>query len=831
MDLIRNNADETTSGDDLALVLEGRPSAVGSSHGSASAEEDSHAQVPSGQSYNRVTAGGSSRLHAGNVYNSYYQVEPSAPRFATTNEESDTLETFLRCLSFEQIGTRLASIATAHPHTCAWVFDCPPYKRWRDRNLQTGHHGCLWIKGKPGAGKSTIVKTLLRHTEASQPDEKVISFFFNARGALLERTTEGMYRSILFQMAGYVPSPLAKLRAETIEFYGTQGWPLELLKDLCRQNVRYLTGETGLTVFIDALDEGNEEDDVRDMVTFIEELAADASSDDRALHVCLASRHYPAISMIYTESLLLDTLNAHDEDISTYVRTQLRIENSALRARLVSVISVRASGVFLWVVLVVRILNKEADHGNQHQLEAKLQAIPDGLHALYNAVLEKDNDQNHHLLPALIWVLFAKGSLKPVEAYFAIIVSTGQLSSDNIVWDPKIVDHTMLASFLLSSSRGLLELIKSESGPRTTYEVQVIHESVREYLLLDGLKKLDDDLGKNAEARCHARLAKWCAIYVQSTVQYGLLGATEQASAMRKCPLLEYTIEYALAHAELAAQQGYQEIVYAEAPVETWRLIAGDPSCTTMLHLLVLERLPHLVQLELKRTAELNSKSRKMYVDTKCRLTDEAGRSSRAVSDCSALELAVSLGDIGIVRILLAAGADANVCCERHGHPLKVAQHVSTYSTDIFLAGTDKVEQEMLELVKLLVENGAVPPSDISLENPATMLSAVGTEDWGNFERLLQHNNYMARIASDQRSDWETLLVLLSHGARMGLNRYETAAQQDLKIDEFVAAAIASCDPKSQIVHSTQDDTAESTLRSRIYHGLWGTSIRQNLPY
>lgn len=164
------------------------------------------------------------------------------------------------------------------------------------------------------------MKGLLRHAKEAYPDDKVVSFFFNARGTPLERSTEGMYRAILHQMASNVPSLLVDIDPETMKFYAAQGWPLELLKDLCRETVRHLTGKTRVTVFIDALDEGHVEDDVRNMVGFIEELAAGSSASNQNLHMCLASRHYSAISMRNVERLILDTIEDHDKDIATYVQ-------------------------------------------------------------------------------------------------------------------------------------------------------------------------------------------------------------------------------------------------------------------------------------------------------------------------------------------------------------------------------------------------------------------------------------------------------------------------------------------------------------------------------
>ena len=118
------------------------------------------------------------------------------------------------------------------------------------------------------------------------------------------------------------------------------------------------------------------------------------------------------------EKLVLDTLEDHDEDIATYVQAHLHIGNVALRAELVSTICAKASGVFLWVVLVVKILNKEADRGYQHNIKAKLQQIPNGLNELFEKIIERDAGNNYCLLPALTWVLFSKNSLRPIEMYF-----------------------------------------------------------------------------------------------------------------------------------------------------------------------------------------------------------------------------------------------------------------------------------------------------------------------------------------------------------------------------------------------------------------------------
>jgi hypothetical protein len=148
------------------------------------------------------------------------------------------------------------------------------------------------------------------------------------------------------------------------------------------------------------------------------------------------------------------------------------------------------------------------------------------------------------------------------------MISTDQLSSSNIVWDPNVVDQTVIANFILTSSRGLLEFVEPGTRP-TRYAVngvQIIHESVREYLLKHGLQKLDEDLGQHTKGKCYERLAKWCTKYIQSTVQLGLFGEDEQARSMRQCPLLDHATQHCLTYAEQAAEQGCRQPIYTKAP-------------------------------------------------------------------------------------------------------------------------------------------------------------------------------------------------------------------------------------------------------------------------
>ena len=107
------------------------------------------------------------------------------------NEEQKRM--LLDSLRFDQIDTRQITIKNAHAKTCKWLLEKSEYLNWLDATKLGKHHGFLWIKGKPGTGKSTLMKFALINARKTMKDRIVISFFFNARGEYIEKSTVGIY--------------------------------------------------------------------------------------------------------------------------------------------------------------------------------------------------------------------------------------------------------------------------------------------------------------------------------------------------------------------------------------------------------------------------------------------------------------------------------------------------------------------------------------------------------------------------------------------------------------------------------------------------------------
>lgn len=114
--------------------------------------------------YENVSSGGHSRNVYGDIYNTYHvhrqnsSSGPAHPFPGSKNAQDDAATTLKNALAFDRMDARLATISTAHAETCQWLFGREEYISWRDPKALYKHRGFFWIKGKPGAGKSTLMK-------------------------------------------------------------------------------------------------------------------------------------------------------------------------------------------------------------------------------------------------------------------------------------------------------------------------------------------------------------------------------------------------------------------------------------------------------------------------------------------------------------------------------------------------------------------------------------------------------------------------------------------------------------------------------------------------
>lgn len=337
-----------------------------------------------------------------------------------------------------------------------------------------------------------------------------------------------------------------------------------------RKAILSATRVRSITCFVDALDECDE-DEIRDMLVLFEDLGSTKHIFN--FSVCFASRHYPSITIDHQQRLLLDSIGGHREDISLYVQRRLKLRHVAFKHELAEEIEQRSAGVFLRVVLVVGILNKNDDHGDIHALRDQLRAIPTNLVDLFDELVDRDK-LNDKLVPIVQWTLFSGRHMSAIELYHVILMYTQQMTDTPTMVDRTLVDERVLHDFILTNSKGFLEITISPGNPakgetmlsweRALYTgdigYQFIHESVREYFLNHGLKRLDPSLGKNVVGNSHHRLAKACIDYQHHLSKIVLDDCSPELSIRLDYPFLDYVRHYGgLYHADQAESKGVSQ--------------------------------------------------------------------------------------------------------------------------------------------------------------------------------------------------------------------------------------------------------------------------------
>lgn len=765
------------------------------------------------QSYSHTTAQGNARVHYGNTtYHGPVYLQHDVASSSMDHHTSQPCDSQISAdaLKFDTMDDRYYTIEPTHSGTCRWLFEREEYQNWRHPAKLHLHNGFLWIKGKPGSGKSTLTKFACQQDQIGQEGGTVIAYYFNARGNdILQKCLEGMYRSLLYQIYSRLPNLLRVLQLHAN--HGQMEWSLGRLKSIFRETILALESDR-LTCYIDALDECAEESEVRDLVRFFEALGESAVSAKVKFNVLFSSRHYPHITIGKCQHLYLDDDSGHESDINHYIRSHLRIGSSKLALEIQQEVQRKASGVFLWVVLVTRILNDETDRGNIHQLRDRLRAIPGDLHALFDDLVQKTKAHERASLTLVLQLaLFSPRYLTWEDLYFAIVSNSND--KDIEAWNPDEVTLDDMSKCILNISKGLLETTSSKAGSQGTIKVlrispstktvetlqrpvvQFIHESVRDYLFEGGMHSLISQLGHHAhesrdrlEALCHDQLKQCCNHYVTRTTNLLLrmkrgelkedvstvntFGAHSSEKALISYPFLRYALQGILYHADLALSGGIvQEDYVDDFPVYLWSKLynflrpadhAALSPLVSRLYLFVMEGALHLAEAEIVRLGPPNVWDYNILSEQHPTL----------------LSVAVHRSDLRMVELLLRKGADANSCAKDSLNCLCAAIYscydVRDHSANNF--------SRNLDITKLLLEYGAdVNAERAGQHNALTLACKVGNVPM--LKDLIAHGaNVNVGGGSPLREACneghvDSVKILLEHGADINLrNDNETHA-------------------------------------------------------
>ncbi|KAK4182420.1 hypothetical protein QBC35DRAFT_518841 [Podospora australis] len=354
------------------------------------------------------------------------------------------------------------------------------------------------------------------------------TYFFWSAGTLLQKSLEGLLRSILFDIFVSNPS-LIQLslpeRSKTLEtstlpsgrftgFATVDGKVTDLNTWTQTQLLRAL-GNLSTTpsinqkfcLFIDGLDEYYGEHST--LIQILEEI-----SIGHNFKLCVSSRPWnlfeDALGSDATRKLYIHELTKND--IRNYTVQTLR-ENPRWREEaskdprynlLTEKIAERAQGVFLWVVLVVRsikegVINRDSIKLLQH----RLRDLPSDLSEFFRHILVSIPPIYHRQTALYFQVTLQARSSLPVLLYSFLddclesseaIPQTCQGSTAMSEADIEL-RYDMMVRRLNARCKGLLECVKPSQdtmGPKTSGRIDVfetsvsfLHRTVRDFLAVD----------------------------------------------------------------------------------------------------------------------------------------------------------------------------------------------------------------------------------------------------------------------------------------------------------------------------------------------------------
>lgn len=330
-------------------------------------------------------------------------------RAALENTNGQLQLQILRQLDFPDRHDRSDRIPKAHQQTFQWIYASQP--ELKKRNLQfSSFAGWLesddplyWITGKPGSGKSTLMKFIVtdprtrHHLQSCTQGQRLViaSFYFWNSGSEAQMSEAGMLRTLLYEALSQWPEQIPHLfpnRWNLSKLVGADRtpWTVEELRSALDVFVNRCAGVRKLCFFVDGLDECSEQHEKLANL-FIQYLSV------KGFKCCLASRPWPVFEDAFCAraSLMLQDLTL--DDILLYAKDKLcgsrgfamlEANEPEYASRLVLRIGQKASGVYLWVRLVVdSLLSGLSNCDRIADLEKRLDEIPGDLEELYEKML------------------------------------------------------------------------------------------------------------------------------------------------------------------------------------------------------------------------------------------------------------------------------------------------------------------------------------------------------------------------------------------------------------------------------------------------------------
>ncbi|KAG5663177.1 hypothetical protein KAF25_001113 [Fusarium avenaceum] len=406
-----------------------------------------------------------------------------------------------------QINQEISTESRGESQSGQWIFEHSKFEPWYDSS--TLGSMVLYINGIPGAGKttlmSTIIERLLKEKRSSGSGISVVYFYFKYS---YTRVHNGFLRAILEQLISQNATLSGQLFDDISDIEGENLRKTERLQHLVKEAL-----ETSRISFLvlDGLDEcpkDETEQTVKWLLSILEEQSAGSTlriifSGQRDGVLDRLLKPYPSIP------LDVSATPAHTQDINRYcaefcTRIQEEFDMSLeLRHEILTKVMEGAQDMFLYARVVLHNLMNQATLSD---LKKELQpgTFPKGIEDAYNRVvtrvLEGPVPRQKRTLQLLGLIVAAQRPLRwrEIQGFFCIDSSVGEIDYENKRLRKSCKD---LCGALVDVHQDMSESSVSEDL------IRIVHPTAKSYIIQKNIINLSLE---------HAKLSRFCSEYLTS---------------------------------------------------------------------------------------------------------------------------------------------------------------------------------------------------------------------------------------------------------------------------------------------------------------------------
>lgn len=433
-------------------------------------------------------------------------------------------QSILRSLYYEQLREREFAITDAHTKTFQWVFGDNTTFKFREWLRE--QNGVYWITGKAGSGKSTLMKFIIEQYATSTAlrewagsDDLIIAkHFFWSPGTAIQKSQEGLFRALLFQILSQRPEMIDQVCAERLhapyaESFGP--WSRNQLLQALENIGAIETPKFKACLFIDGLDEY--QGDHKELVQVIQRIARHNN-----LKICASSRPWLDFTDAFDSSPW--RLSVHDltkQDMYHFVRDTLcedsrfkRLQSSyrSAAAELISEITKRAQGVFLWTFFVVQsLLRGLRNEDNISDLHHRVQLLPTELSEYFDQILASVENVYQARVSQLFLTLSLARTTFPILTLLYLNLDDEPMPEEPLSclhdWPDVDMDEVEILITekrqLIAHCKDLIHISPEPGAPVLFAEkVSFLHRTVVDYIQTEEVsQKLDRFAGHDFEPR------------------------------------------------------------------------------------------------------------------------------------------------------------------------------------------------------------------------------------------------------------------------------------------------------------------------------------------